>query len=334
MRKFFCIILLPFVLMACNEGIEKPDLSNVSTDVSMIRFDSILSVQRSDELENTIPEWLNNHPIFMQVFSQEMIQLGNPIDSKFPYYFRSFLTDTVIREVLLETNKQFTDISALRKQISEGLKMYAYYLRPNIKLDIYFTISGFNQSVLASDSLLIFSMEKYLGRNHRFYSLLHIDNYKRMRMHQDRMVPDMLTALLYNDFEFDTNYGNTLLHSFIYEGKIQYALKNLLPEVQDTILWNYSAEHWKWAVTNETSIWTYLVENDKIYLTESEQIRKFVSDAPFTAPLGQNSAPRALVFIGYRIVESYMKNHPEITLLQLLNMQDAQQLLEQSRYNP
>lgn len=334
MKKIIWLLLLPILLLSCNVSEQRPDFSQLNTHINLYRFDSVLFAQKVENLESDLEQWNREHGVFMDVYSQQMIQLGSPLDSKFPYYFRSFLNDTVIRQVMTETNVRFQDFEPLRNDIVQALNMYAYYFNPNLNVQVYFTVSGFNQSVLASDSLAIISLEKYLGAGHKFYGLLGIDKYKRLRMHQARISPDLLTALLYNQFEFDAANGNALLNSMIYEGKIQYALRKMLPDVADTVLWNYTELQWKWANTNEENIWTYTVEQEKLYEVETEQIRKFVGEGPFTAPLGQNSAPRSLVFIGYKIVESYMELHPEVSLLSLMQMQNAQQILEQARYKP
>ncbi|NOR88304.1 MAG: hypothetical protein GQ527_11915 [Bacteroidales bacterium] len=60
---------------------------------------------------------------------------------------------------------------------------------------------------------------------------------------------------------------------------------------------------------------------------------KFINDAPFTAVLGDDSAPRTGIWLGYQIVYSYMKNS-EVDLMDLLKNTDAQQILQQSSYKP
>ena len=40
------------------------------------------------------------------------------------------------------------------------------------------------------------------------------------------------------------------------------------------------------------------------------------------------------MWVGWRIVESYMNHHPEVTIEALLADGDAQRILEQSYYKP
>ena len=52
--------------------------------------------------------------------------------------------------------------------------------------------------------------------------------------------------------------------------------------------------------------------------------------------LGENrdSAPKLGVWMGWQIVRKYMKEHPDVTLQQLMADNDAQKILNQSKYKP
>ena len=77
-----------------------------------------------------------------------------------------------------------------------------------------------------------------------------------------------------------------------------------------------------------------IVERKHLFSTEGILITKYLNDAPFTSYFSQESPGRCGVFIGWRIIESYMKNNPKVSLQELMNNTDYKTILEQSVYNP
>ncbi|NSW94389.1 MAG: gliding motility lipoprotein GldB, partial [Bacteroidales bacterium] len=61
---------------------------------------------------------------------------------------------------------------------------------------------------------------------------------------------------------------------------------------------------------------------------------KLIGDAPFTSYFTNESPGKAAVWIGFRIVESYMKNNKGVKLSDLMQDKDIQGLVEKARYNP
>ena len=60
----------------------------------------------------------------------------------------------------------------------------------------------------------------------------------------------------------------------------------------------------------------------------------YLNDGPFTAEVSQDAPGRLGVWLGWRIVESYMEHNEEVSLQELLAEGDAQKILELSFYKP
>ena len=63
-------------------------------------------------------------------------------------------------------------------------------------------------------------------------------------------------------------------------------------------------------------------------------IRKFTGEAPFTSYFTEESPGRAVVWTGFRIIERYMNNNPDVTMQELMSMTDCQSILGGAKYNP
>jgi hypothetical protein len=79
------------------------------------------------------------------------------------------------------------------------------------------------------------------------------------------------------------------------------------------------------------------VENNLLFSSQHQNKQRFVEEAPFSkfyTEFDTQTPGRIGQWIGWRIIESYMKAHPEKSLTDLINEQDAQQILRESRYKP
>ena len=76
------------------------------------------------------------------------------------------------------------------------------------------------------------------------------------------------------------------------------------------------------------------MEKRDLFKTESSILSSYMNNGPFTAEVTQESPGRLGWWVGWRIVDSYMRNNANITLHQLFEETDAQKILEQSFYKP
>jgi hypothetical protein len=90
----------------------------------------------------------------------------------------------------------------------------------------------------------------------------------------------------------------------------------------------------QFCINNERQMWLYLVGRDLLFSSDQMTIRKLIGEAPFTSFFTNESPGQAAVWLGFRIVESYMNNNREVTLDELMSDKDIQAILGKARYNP
>ena len=76
------------------------------------------------------------------------------------------------------------------------------------------------------------------------------------------------------------------------------------------------------------------MEKRDLFKTESTVRASYLNEGPFTAEISQESPGRLGVWIGWQIVDSYMRNNEQVTIQELMSEGDAQKILEQSFYKP
>ena len=108
----------------------------------------------------------------------------------------------------------------------------------------------------------------------------------------------------------------------------------MLPGAHDTIKLCYPEKKLKWAEENEKQVWAFIVQNELLYTTDFKTQSNLIQDGPFTTGLSDESPARLGVFIGWKIIRSYMKRYPETSLKELINLNDAKLILQNSGYKP
>ncbi len=230
--------------------------------------------------------------------------------------------------------KEFTDFKKTEKELNKAFKYYQFHFPEKELPTIYVYISGFNQSVVTSENIIGISLDKYLGRNCRYYKQLSTTpQYKILNMHKKKIVPDVAYAWASAEYG-DKNEATNLIGNMIHQGKLMYFVDALLPDTPDSLKIGYTAKQLDFCRNNEAEMWQYLVEKKMLFSNKRMDIIRYINDGPTTSGFPRQSPARAGVWIGWQIVRQYMKKYPETTLKQLMQNNDYQQILNDSEYLP
>ena len=144
-------------------------------------------------------------------------------------------------------------------------------------------ISGFNQSIAITDSVLAIGLDKYLGRDNPVYRELDFSRYLVYNYTPNRIPIDAVRGWIMGDFPYSDSVNNLISH-MVYEGKVLYLAAQLLPNVSDSTLFGYSPQQMKWCKSNEKTMWTHLIEQKFLFSTDQFMVAKFVNGA-YPAPV-------------------------------------------------
>ena len=81
-------------------------------------------------------------------------------------------------------------------------------------------------------------------------------------------------------------------------------------------------------------MWAYFLDENLLYSTEWQKVRKYVDYSPSSPGMPPEAPGRTANWIGWKIIESFMKRNPEVSMQELVGMMDAQELLDRSKYKP
>ncbi|MDR0682315.1 MAG: gliding motility protein GldB [Dysgonamonadaceae bacterium] len=303
--------------------------SESTTDLQIIRFDEYLYHYLTQNNNDKIPD---EYKSFLNAYGEKVIYIGKPDSLGFQERLRAFFSDPTLMTLYCDEQSAFSDISEINAELSQGMEIllsnFPHFKQPKI----YMHVSGLNQNVIVTDEILSLSADKYLGTNYPVYQDFFYE-YQRQLMSPDRIVPDYLLGFMMANLPFEGNDG-ILLERMLYEGKLRYLLSQFIPDREVWEYVGYNKEQYTWCTTYQSKIWKSILENQHLFHPDYMTTSQYLKEAPYTASLPVESPGRAGIWLGYQIIVSYMKNHPETGMQELMNLTDYKELLKLSKYKP
>lgn len=315
MRQTFILFFLFFALIACDKKskIEKA-VEEIPLEINVARFDKAFYETKPEDLQK--------------------------IKAQYPYFFpgnddQVWLTkmnDPQWRELYTEVQKKFPDFEPQRKEMETLFRHIKYYF-PETRIPKVITVISemdYHTKTIYADSLVIVSLELYLGKDHKFYQF---PAYLKQNFEERQIMPDVATAFVERKIAPPTD--NTMMSQMIYYGKELYMKDLLLPAYTDAEKIGYTPEQIDWSIANEGYIWRYFIEGELLYNSDSKLAGRFINPAPFSKfylEIDNESPGRIGQYIGWQILRSFMQNN-DIPFQDMLKM-DARQLFEKSKYKP
>ncbi|MCY1477635.1 hypothetical protein D3C87_73560 [compost metagenome] len=317
MRKLTVLLIFTVFFISCDkkDKVEKA-IEEVPVELDVERFDKIFY--------ETPPEDLSK------------------IKRQYPYFFPAGNEDTVwtnkmknplLRELHAEVQKTFGNFQKERGDLEELFRHIKYYF-PETSLPKVITLISevdTQSKVIYADSLLLISLDVYLGKDHKFYS--GFPEYQRRTFEKSQILPDVVSDFSLRKIAPPTD--RALLSQMIYFGKELYLKDVLVPQVSDADKIGYTPEQITWSQENEGYIWRYFVDEKLLYDSDPKLPGRFINPAPFSKfylEIDNESPGQIGMWIGWQIVRSYMKNN-DVSLQQLLQT-DAKEIFDNSKYKP
>ncbi|MBN2481087.1 MAG: hypothetical protein JXB19_05065 [Bacteroidales bacterium] len=329
---FFASLLLLTAIAGCTRDPFHVDVTKIDLNLDISRFETELFTADPATIESCIPDWEESYGVFLQHFSY-VLGLGNSNDPEYSGNLRSFITDPFHYRIYKRTMEVFPGLDSISTELTKAFKRYRYHFPDRTVPRIITYVSGFNQTAISDDRLLAVGLDQYLGSQEDLYSEIGVYQYLVQNMHPKKLVSDCMLFWTETEFAFNDSVNN-LISNMIYRGKLMYLLHVMLPDEPDTLKWGFTGKELDFCINNEKQMWTYLISNKLLFDTDRLTINKFILEGPFTTGFSRESPGRAAVWIGYRIVDRFMKKNTGLTLQELMDEEDYMEIFNLSTYNP
>ncbi len=333
--KQFCVLIIAVVLFsACDKNPYHKKVSNIQVDFSIEQFHSDIqqlaknyTIENQQKLQTKYGSFFNSYLADVQKHFYPDLSIDSALIK--------FMDEKWTQELYQKSDSCFSkNEKAFNKKIRNALQYYKYYF-PNKEIPNFYTfITGVNYSMAIDSNVIAIGIDKYLGANCDFYNSMTIESYIKRNMTPEKLPSDLMRALAEYDYPemFDEDY---LLAKMLQCGRYQYFVKCMLPDEPDSLLWGFTQQQMTFCEKSEGEFWKYLISTDNILFSTDYMVQKrFIDDGPFTIVFTKDSPARVGQWIGFKIVESFMQNNPNITIEELFSIKSAKEIMNKAKYNP
>jgi len=310
---FLCLM---FICSCAKEDKLAVDVSDIGVHLKVDRFDTAFYNTPVDQLERL----KKTYPRLFPANTPDSIWVAK-------------MQDKDEQELFAETQKLYKNFDQQNEDLISLFKHVKYYYKGFQEPTVVTLLTNVNyeRKVVYADSLLLVSVDVFLGADSPIYS--DFPEYIKRSFTNKHMVVAVAAELAKR--EIPRANDRTFISRIIQQGKTLYMLDAFLPEESDAVKIGYTEAQIKWATFNDVDIWKYFVENEYLFSTDQELSRRFIDDAPFSKFFlaNDNESPGKIgAWFGWQIVRAYMQNN-EVTLQQMLQTDNAV-IFKKSKYKP
>ena len=316
MKKYLFLVVFCLFILSCDKKNKvESAVTAIPLEVKVERFDKIFFETPPQDLEKVKKQF----PFFFPPGNDNSVWLHK-------------MQDPLWRELHTEVQKKYADFQPVKIELESLFKHIKYYF-PKTKIPKVITIISemdYKNKSIYADSLVVISLELYLGKDHKFYQF---PNYLKQNFEERQIAPDVVSS--FSARQIPPVSDKNLLSQMIYYGKQLYLKDLLLPDYTDAEKMGYTPEQITWCQENESYMWRYFIEKEMLYSNDQKLISRFINPAPFSKfylEIDNESPGQVGAWIGWQMVRSYMKNN-EVPLADLLKT-DAKEIFMKSKYKP
>ncbi|MGM0580124.1 MAG: gliding motility lipoprotein GldB [Bacteroidota bacterium] len=306
---------------------EAPDVENIEANIPLNDLTNEMVDLNSQE---KAVDFIQENPFVADYFFEKR-KLGS--DSAVANSMVNIFSNPSYKDTLYQQMRNtYGDFNDLKTEFEEAFKYYKNYY-PEVAIpELEIVLAGLQKDLFVSDSLISIAADYFLGPD-AAYVPNGVPDYILMRYEKEYIVPMSMLLLTQKQNETDQS-DQSLLADMIFYGKSYYMTKMTIPCTPDSLIIGYTAKEIEDINENEHIIWANFLENDLLYETSHFMKNKFIGERPKTYEISQQCPGRIGIWVGWQIVKSYMRNNPEVSLQELMENTDAQQIFSRSKYKP
>lgn len=323
----YTAIFACLAFVACQWSLDFGKDGRAVTDVKIHRYDKLIDEYVELNSFSALQKMSIDYPQETKFLIEDVLAIGTVSDDGINTRLREYYTDTILQTLRHDALERFSDMSALERDFTRAFRRLKREL-PHMPIPrVYAQISALNQSVVVGDSVLGFSIDKYMGADYPLYEQFYY-SYQCHSMSPQRIVPDCLAFYLLSEYPFPWEWHRTLLDHILHRGKIHWVVAQLMQAATLEEEMGYTEEEGLWCKQHREEIWNHFVETGRLHSTDPMLVRIYLQPAECTYPLGENSPGEVGVWIGSHIIDEYMAKNSKLTIADLLRDTDYRAILK------
>ena len=335
---FLLLSVLFLGLLGCRDEAPAPDVSSIAVDPLFVRFDSLLFELNSSTDAEDFESIRSRYPAFTDLYVHRILGLKEKEDSLIHKKLVDISQAPAIQALRDSVYTEFKNIRSLKTAFRQAFRYYKYYFPRFAVPDVYFCFTEFAVGAFLfeqenGEDALGLSLDMFLGESFPYRLLApqqtSFSDYLVRTFNSAHMLRKALEVLITDKTQ--GRKDDRLLDFMVDRGRTLYIIKQLVPSMPDSVLFEYTTDQWEWCRDNELAMWAHVLDKELLYERKMKLINSMVAPAPTTMGMPPDSPGRTADFLGFQIIDQYV-THTGISPSDLLNLPDAQSVLKQSRY--
>jgi hypothetical protein len=331
--------LSAITLFSCKENdksTDAPNVSKVNVAYASYPFYKDIAALDSKNIGAGLYRLKAKYPGFLDFYLDTLVGAGFYHEYNDTNQFMiTFLTHKDYRNLLDTVNKAFPDTKKFDQSLKQVFQYIRYYdTSMAVPQHVYYFVSGLNRftAVTHNDIDLCIGLDMFLGRDFVPYRAIGIPDFATVRFTADNIPVWAARAIYQNKYPFRQE-DKTLLELMVEKGKELYFLEKVVPFTADSLRFGFTGAQMKWCAEHEAMIYNFFIQNNLLFENNLQKIVRFVDDGPTTAGMPPESPGNTGSYIGWKIVRQYAAQH-KLSLQQVLEIKDAQKILQGANYKP
>lgn len=333
------VVILCFIGCLADKGPDAPDVSDIAVEVDIRRFERDLFRADTTQMAAALDSLRAAYPEFSPVFFDQLMGINDPrVAPQGPVvYVKGFLQHPPVQELYDSIQYHYSDMQGVEQDFEQAFRYFRHYFpeEPMPTVTTFIAEYAVAAFVYGENDLAV-ALDYFLGESYPYQQINPGDpafsDYLARTFNREHLVSKTVQALIGGLVAEPRQ--RRLLDLMVNNGKKLYVLDKLLPYTPDSIKLEVTAAQSEWLAENELEIWAYFLKEDLLYSSDWQEIRKLVEYSPHSPGMPPQAPGRTANWIGWQMVKAYMTRNPETTLQELLAVEDAQKLMDASRYKP
>lgn len=297
------------------------DANDIKLDLNIERFDSTLMAVKSKQ---EMAALLVKNPEYCKALYRTF-----PDDTAFVSHVYYICTHPATRALYDETKASFGNLNELKTELESAFKNIKLHY-PNFKAPkVISTFTGLESDMYVSDSLIIISLEHFIGPKATYRPQQ--PNYILQRYTKNDIVPSVIKFLA-NSYNKNNIKDETFLADMMYFGKSLEFTKTMLPNTPDSLIVGYKEQEMYDTHEAQDLIWAHVIDKGLLYNQNTLIKEKYFGESPAVTEIGPKCPGRIGQWLGWQIIKKYRKENPKVDIVSLMAETRAEELLKLSQY--
>jgi hypothetical protein len=337
MKKAGFILLAVIGLFSCRDN-KVPDVSGIDIPLQTQHFEQDFFALDTTNMMASLEALSVKYPFFLGDYLHNILELPEISDTSVTtlQLIKRFIAE--YRPVKDSADKVLKEWDDIQTDIRKGLQFVKHYFpaykAPAKVITFIGPMEGYSD-VITRDALAV-GLQLHLGSQFSMYTS-EVGQSLYPTYISRRFTPDYIPVNcmknIIDDISPEQTTGKPLVEQMVEKGKRLYVLDKLMPYTADTLKLGYTKKQLDGCFENEGRIWNFFLTNNLLLTTEPALLKGYMTDAPNTPELGNQSPGAIGLFVGRQIVRKYMDKHGDLSLAELLQT-NATKIFEESKYRP